>query len=110
MITDLEKQFFDTFGIEPITIYGCRCKSCAKHGINADMFKCMGEKCEYFVKGECFYPSISSYVLLKIAYCFKNLCIRVTDFNECKEFILEYSIKHINEDIKHQVQALFKEQ
>lgn len=94
MTTDLEKQFFNTFGIEPET------------GIGLVKFK------------EPHYPRITDRILLELIcivaeyYCFRcdNWVEQYESIDKLKSFILLELIGLIyQKEIKHQVQALFEE-
>lgn len=83
MTTDLEKQFFDTFGIKP-----------------------------YIEIGMVDYPTITDRILLELICIYSrisNLPICVDGVDELKEAILEQFIEN-SEDFKQQIQALFKEE
>ena len=104
MTTELEKQFFDTFGIEPKELMfrtmncacGCHdCKNCEKYKNN-------------FSKT---YPQITDrqYLELILVYSeIRNLPICYSTVERFKEGILECFIED-GEDLKHQVQEIFKE-
>ena len=104
MTNELEKTFFDTFGIEPI---GCNDnKNCT--GI-LDCTQCPNAK----------YPQITGSILLELIFL-QPLSIEFKyprNIEELKNTLLRYYIKELSlfaeqseaEIFKQQVQALFKE-
>ena len=118
MTTDLEKQFFDTFGIKPIeytqcTSMGCRdicgdCNNCQFHNI-------------YKID----YPQITDHILLELicilsewrTYLHSDYIIKADNVSSLKENVLKdflelfkwYEFKKCEKGTKQQVQALFKE-
>lgn len=96
MVTDIERQFFETFGIEPSTKYDY----CWKSEENKDKL----------------YPQISDRILLELICILSKykkdkgslLEIYNIRLNELKEEILEKVIFR-NKDLNYQVQSLFKE-
>lgn len=107
MTTDLEKQFFNTFGIDPI---GCNDnKNCTGA---LDCTQCPNAK----------YPQITDRVLLELICILaehysleeQNWFIVQTTIDKLKEWLLEefIEIDRIGSSniIEHQVQALFKEE
>lgn len=91
MTTELEKQFFDTFGIEERCILNC-CKKCKKCG------------CYH-------YPRITDrhYLELILVYSeISNLPICYSTVEGFKEAILECFIEDSEDYNKHQVQAIFE--
>lgn len=130
MTTDIEKQFFDTFGIEPKYNDGCEISDRYwANEENADKYitfdNYMNTFCPESDSGACFatcpfayykeeYPQITDRILLEL------ICIAmdVTDFGASdidglKEVVLEVLIdgmKYYNpKKLKHQVQALFED-
>ena len=103
MANELEKQFFDTFGIEPIEI-------------PSREYDLDGEICSYYVE----YPQITDRILLELI-CLISQHITYIDtiekletVEELKTWILEeviYQYKHYGtkNTIKHQVRTLFEE-
>ena len=103
MTTELEKQFFDTFGIEPKELIfrtmnctcGCHdCKNCEKYKNN-------------FSKT---YPQITDRHYLELI-CLVNerRILPNCNVNKLKEYILkELCTMIISESFKHQVQAIFE--
>lgn len=104
MTNELEKTFFDTFGIKPSTKYDY----CWKSGENKDKL----------------YPQITDHILLELI-CIHNqysypLTIHSTKKEFLKNYILECTIDIINyfyghemgeySKLKRQVQALFEEE
>lgn len=105
MTNELEKQFFDTFGIEPI---GCKDnKNCT--GV-LDCTQCPNAK----------YPQITDRILLELI-CISKQITMLSDFfmyrpsiEELKNNILENMLNKDlfnfkNKDIKHQIRTLFEE-
>ena len=106
MTNELEKQFFDTFGIEPIEI--------PSREYDSD-----GEICSYYVE----YPQITDRILLELIRIIGLITIKYTN-EQCeicygdgaisylgkdlKEAILNFFISKVS-IFKHQVQALFEE-
>lgn len=106
MTTDIERQFFDTFGIERKTLIyktmncacGCHdCKNCEKYKNNFSKI----------------YPQITDSHYLKMICliaeklnCFTSYDI---DYQNLKEYILKEMILEKDYFDKQQVQALFKE-
>ena len=122
MTTELEKQFFDTFGIEhEERYYNCKDNLEGKCGI-----KCFCECCDKSEEVYC-YPQITDKQYLElICIIADNMsCFKVTGVkdkklpcSELKKGILYLLINSQNEniglltttkkeDIKHQVQAIF---
>lgn len=95
MTTELEKQFFDTFGIEAKY-------KCTRDG-NCYFQEC--SKCGWYIRT---YPQITDHILLELI-CILNPYAYPSGKNiqHLKEGILEWCIKFKN-DIKHQVQAIFE--
>lgn len=99
MTTDLEKQFFDTFGIEP--------KTNQVYGIQLD----------YHIEE---YPQITDRILLELICIWNLYCTYTlipTNYPKIKEYVLEqfllidtYNFIVDLPIVKQQVQALFKEQ
>ena len=94
MTTELEKQFFDTFGIEPEPIY-------------SELWA------DELVKYE--YPQITDRILLELICILNNTLGFNTDIEKLKTKTLNYCLSTfykkgiINDYFKQQVQALFKE-
>ena len=123
MTTELEKQFFDTFGIEPKKIYLCpRCKAklsgCTWVG-DQQRFEClyswgehpyyMGKEVEEKAIIDYEYPQIIDrhYLELMLIYSeIDRLPICYDTIEHFKEGILECFIED-GEDFKHQVQTIF---
>lgn len=98
MITEIERQFFDTFEIKP------KYKTCVfKYCKNKKEYDC--ENCN---DREWHYPPITDRILLELI-CILNPYSYPSGKNiqHLKEGILEWCIKFKN-DIKHQVQTLFE--
>lgn len=86
MTTELEKQFFNTFGIEPM---------------EQEVFVL-----KRMVVKE--YPQITDRILLQLLVIINDFYFRVDSIEELKEVVLKECIKWADE-YRHQVQALFKE-
>ena len=88
MTNEIEKQFFDTFGIEPET------------GVGLVKFQ------------QPHYPSITDRVLLElicIAHTSRVITFVSRDVEKLKEEVLTVLCHYVNyRDIKNQVQAIFK--
>ena len=111
MTTDLEKQFFDTFGIKPkkgCTAYDKLEEHEADTICNDECLECL-----YFDDR---YPQITDHILLKLICILSKyqkdvgslLEICETDKNSIKEEVLDMLIFR-DIALKQQVQALFKE-
>ena len=103
MTNELEKTFFDTFGIEPKTIIEPR------YSLNTEYYE---EKIEK-------YPQITDRILLELI-CLNNIYLwetHASTVNELKNILLNKYIEHVNlmanENEKQEyinlVQALFEE-
>lgn len=88
MTNEIEKQFFDTFGIEPV-----------KYKRNVDDNAMFMDKV---------YPQITDSILLELICIIGAMYICVQDKETLKEHILVQCMMH-SEEIKHQVRAIFKE-
>lgn len=104
MITDLEKQFFDTFGIEP-------------YETPSREYDSDGEICSWYVE----YPQITDRILLELIciltkhfdYADQNWLTKCDDTKELKVSVLRLLLLCTTSTIekyKRQVQALFKEE
>lgn len=104
MTNELEKQFFDTFNIEPI---GCNDnKNCTGA---LDCTQCPNAK----------YPQITDRILLELICIWNLYCTHTlipTDYQKVKEYVLEQfanidTYKFIVDTpiVKHQVRTLFEE-
>ena len=94
MTTEIEKQFFDIFGIEPMEI--------PSREYNSD-----GEICSYYVE----YPQITDTQYLQLV-CWVNerRIFQNFDVNGLKEYVLkELCTMVVTEEFKTEVQTLFKE-
>lgn len=103
MITDIEKQFFETFRIKPRSYLLCTsCWDCI------DAQPC--EQCHYgkLIEGE--YPKITNRILLELIRLGLNynFVIHSKSKDELKEKLLALLI-HNDVEFKQKVQALFKE-
>ena len=133
MTTDLEKQFFDTFGIEPREFKSCDVGTFCPYPEK----ECGTDICPYYRTYKVDYPAISDRILLElikilskefILKMFNNfdddwaLMLNTKDKDEQKWFVscngfknallsLVLSVCNCSDaaHIKHQVQALFEE-
>ena len=101
MTTDIEKQFFDTFGIEP----KLDCKRCGAK--NFALGQCAEVSCKKT------YPQITDRILLELIQVFAGafgsfVIYRCKNFEHLKHIILSEMIAE-HTCIKHRVQALFGE-
>ena len=111
MITDIEKQFFETFGIKPRSYLLCTsCWDCI------DAQPC--EQCHYGKLIEDEYPKITDRILLElicilsespISISFDTLVLGASDVEKLKGYIL-LACMGFAKDIKHQVRTLFEEE
>ena len=112
MITDIEKQFFETFGIKPRSYLLCTsCWDCI------DAQPC--EQCHYGKLIEDEYPKITDRILLELI-CLNNIYLwetHTSTVNELKNVLLNKYIEYVNlmadenekQEYINQVQSLFKE-
>ena len=101
-MTELEKQFFDTFEIEP------KYKTCIfKYCKNKKEYDC--ENCN---DKEWHYPEITDHILLElICIVSERRILPNCDVNGLKEYVLkELCTMIMSEKTKQQVKALFKEE
>lgn len=116
MTTELEKQFFDTFGIEKIKM--CRyhhCKCTFKDGKGRVSTMCPGE---YASKKPCYFV-IEEYPQIKDKHYLKLICLftkemncytcYTSDLEMLKENILKEFILEKGSFTKEQVQEIFEE-
>ena len=99
MTNELEKQFFQCFGIEP---------KCQNTFINPSKcpFNKSRECCDCV---SCEYPQITDRILLELICILDPYCYSSgKNIQHLKESVLEWCIKY-KEDIKHQVRSLFEE-
>lgn len=112
MTTELEKRFFDTFGIEP-EYKTCILKCC----------KCKKEyDCENCDDREWHYPQITDHILLELIRIIGLITIKYTN-EQCEICFGDGTISYLGKDLKeailnfliskvsifkHQVQAIFK--
>lgn len=114
MTTDLEKQFFDTFGIKPREFKSCDVGTfCPYEGQLCD------DTCPYYRTYKVDYPEITDRILLELI-CIATASEITVEFKgiknveHLKEVVLNYCIERYGyclhkDKFKHQVQALFKE-
>lgn len=119
MTTDLEKQFFSTFGIEPKSSFR-GCKLGAKYYAEiCDEPTCKG--CDEEIR-KTEYPQITDRILLELICIWNNACLYLEDniapinYQKVTETVLEYFVDIENyrfaigkQEIKHQVRTLFEE-
>jgi hypothetical protein len=112
-MNELEKQFFNTYGIEPFTY-------CSKPILDCDARKngTCTKDCEYY--SGVLYPQITDRILLELICILsqhysleeENWFLSCDSIDYLKQFILSHLIE-LKENTwfcsKHQVQALFKE-
>lgn len=120
MTNEIEKQFFDTFGIEKITTYSCYDYYTYERDINI-----WGEHCEKYIKdgGKCddcdykkfirVYPQITDSILLELICIVLNVfetfeVYRIMDIASLKDKILKLSML-AKDDVYSQVRTLFEE-
>ena len=97
MITDLEKTFFDTFGIQY--------EFCSDICLNPCKFQC--DDCEFRTE---IYPQISDRILLELICILNPFCYPSgQNIQHLKESVLDWCIT-FKDDIEKQVQALFREE
>lgn len=116
MTNELEKQFFDTFGIEPKKV-----RICTNAGNCPKKYKICNDTCKHWQIIREDYPQITDRILLElicIVYKAKNSLNSEIDIFELNvENLKNTTLKRLiwinntykNERIKQQVQALFKE-
>lgn len=114
MTTELEKQFFDTFGIEPRKVKICRnINHCPKK------YKLCNDDCKHWQVIRTDYPQITDRILLELMFLITGISTsfelrNIRNVTALKTAILEFFIKKYGGSqnrkiLKHQVQALFKE-
>lgn len=122
MTTEIEKQFFEAFRIEPKLNRPCeqllQNKYCNENSGSRDTYfdpypYCVGfENCVKDYKArDWVYPKITDRILLELILIYSrisNLPICYDTVERFKEATLECFIED-SEDFKHQVQALFEE-
>ena len=105
MTTELEKQFFDTFGIYLREARICRnVNNCSKK------YELCNDDCKHWQAIRKEYPQITDRQYLELI-CLVNerRILPNCNVNELKEYILkELCTMIISESFKHQVQAIFK--
>lgn len=103
MITEIEKTFFDTFGIKPIEAIFCGYDGACPFDYPCD-------ECPYFLNNKGSYPQISDRILLKLI-CIANeayIDLEGTDIETMKNSLLENFI-FFRRDVYDQVRTLFEE-
>lgn len=128
MTTDLEKQFFDTFGIGPAYFYECSYKDKLDFGLNPSDDECPAktsnircDACNLGKKVLVGYQAITDSILLELicllsAYFSleqENWFRKCTSIKELKDWVLKAFIEVEKQSMsiipRYQVQALFKE-
>lgn len=130
MTTDLEKKFFETFGVEPK--YENICKLSEKCFNNKDLTNKRGAWHEYMKSNGCAYEifgfcideckhvySKERYPQITDTHYLKLICLITkelnyftnfsTNYEHLKEYVLKEMILHKDDFSKSQVQELFKE-
>ena len=98
-MTDIEKQFFEVFGIEP------KYKKCEIDYCENQSYEC--EKCEHF---KLTYPSITDRILLQLVCILSPNGFFSISTDDLKIEILTKCLKRErDENIRKQVRALFRE-
>ena len=129
MVTELEKQFFDTFGIEPAYFYECSYKDKLDFGLNPSDDECPAktsnircDACNLGKKVLVGYRVITDSILLELicllsAYFSleqENWFRKCTSIKELKDWVLKAFIEVEKRSMsiipRYQVQALFKEE
>lgn len=105
MTDEIEKKFFDTFGIKQREYTQCRSQGCRKPYMD-----CVN--CQYHEVYKIDYPQITDRILLELICKLSGVC--------CPQFAFERSVEelkwnilkqciHYNKELKHQVRRLFEE-
>ena len=104
MVSEIEKQFFEAFGIKPKTYL-----LCTSGWDCIDAQPC--EQCGYSKLIEDEYPKITYHILLELICKTEGLIItqNCNSVEQLKDGVLKVLINlaQVNNDIKHQVQELF---
>lgn len=116
MTTEIERQFFNTFGIEPRQRRAC----IDKHTL-CPFPKAECEEC-YYYQQVLEYPQITDRILLELICIWNNACLYLEDriapinYQKVTETVLEYFVDIENyrfaigkQEIKQQVRTLFKD-
>jgi len=123
MTNELEKQFFDTFGIEPMPYCCYHDCNCPIEDIGKFNSKCpkqaVTKECDARIMKK---PQITDRILLELI-CIHNTYLETyfygLEYESLRKEILkdlineqesrELETYYVSDDMKHQVQALFKE-
>lgn len=105
MTNELEKQFFDTFGIEPKEYKACDSFPCGNPRVEC-------ENCKDYKLYKTEYPQITNRILLELICILGSTYICVQDRETLKEHILVQCMNKqmYSKDIKYQVRTLFEEE
>lgn len=103
MTTELEKQFFDTFGIEPRKVKICRnINHCPKK------YKLCDDDCKHWQVVRTDYPQITDTHYLQLICYLSSVCCPhfafERDISELKEIILKFCI-HYKDQLEKSVQV-----
>ncbi len=107
MTNELEKQFFQCFGIEKIEHKGCSWGGDCPHNVDIDC----GE-CGYWETWKIDYPQITERIYLELLAtitCFTAKHFPYSNIEELKKTILKSSIYYQSSFDKECIQALFEE-
>ncbi len=105
MTTELEQEFFKVFGVEPYI--SCNTGFIAHY--KGRSYVCDAKTCKKCKSNKKVYPEITNRKLLElICIAYKTQGIELT-IEDIKNEVLNNCIKY-KDDIKHQIQQLFKEE
>ena len=112
MTNEIEKSFFDTFGIENKEIKTKECERCYHYeeAYDAPCHVCTASKCPYITRKK---PQITDHILLELICIVLNTfetfeVYRIMDIDSLKEKILKLSML-AKDDVYSQVRTLFEE-
>lgn len=106
MTNELEKKFFDTFGIEPIEFKSCDIDTFCPYPEK----ECETDTCPYYITYKIDYPQITDRTLLKLI-CIANkyyIDLEGTDIETIKNSLLE-NFMFFKIDVKEDIRELFEE-
>ena len=113
MTSELEKQFFNTFGIEPREFKSCDVGAFCPYPKK----ECGTDNCPYYRTYKVDYPAITDRILLElicilsespISISFDTLMLGASDVEKLKDYIL-LACMGFAKDIKHQTRTLFED-